>query len=722
MYEKYFAELNDNQKLAVSSPEQTLIVLAGAGSGKTRVLTHRVAWLSEQCAVSPYSILAVTFTNKAAAEMRSRIEQLLGFPAHGLWIGTFHGLAHRLLRAHWQQARLEQHFQILDSDDQFRLIKRLLKANNIDDTMWPPKQVQWFINNKKDEGLRAKDLSYHSDNYNNTLINIYELYQTACDQSSLVDFSELLLRCYELLQQNTDVLNHYQQRFSHILVDEFQDTNTIQYAWLKLLATESTCLTIVGDDDQSIYGWRGAKVENIYRFQRDYPNPQIIKLEQNYRSTGNILNAANAVIANNDRLGKNLWTSGHDGEKITLYAAFNEIDEARFIAARIKDWCEQAGCRREIAILYRSNAQSRIIEETLLQSNIAYRVYGGFRFFERAEIKDALAYLRLLVNRNDDAAFERVVNTPTRGIGERTLSELRDHARSQFQSLWQAASFLVKQSHFSARANNALQTFLTLIDSMQQRTADLTLDDQIGLVIQMSRLVNAYEKEGSEKAHARIENLDELINAAAQYSNEDSDMTPLDGFLSYAVLESGETQGQADEDCVHLMTLHSAKGLEFPLVFMTGVEEELFPHQRSSEDLQRLQEERRLCYVGITRAMQKLYLTYAEYRRLHGRIDLHHPSRFIKEIPDDLVDEVRPKTTITKPFGHNIKQRSLRPSASSQQHSLGFRIGQTISHPKFGEGVILNFEGQGSQTKVQVQFADTGLKWLVAAYANLTAV
>ncbi len=716
------ASLNDSQRQAVTAPETHLLVLAGAGSGKTRVLTHRIAWLVEVEHQSPFSILAVTFTNKAAAEMRGRIETLLNMPANGMWVGTFHGIAHRLLRAHHKEAHLPEGFQILDSDDQFRLIKRVIAALDMDSTQWPAKQIQWYINNKKDEGLRAEHVETHGELHEATMKKVYQAYQDACERGGMVDFAELLLRSHELWRDNPELLKHYRQRFKHILVDEFQDTNALQYAWLQMLVGEDNHLMIVGDDDQSIYGWRGAKVENILNFEKQFPDCQTVRLEQNYRSTGNILKAANSVIDNNgERLGKSLWTNKDRGENISLYAAFNELDEARFTVGRIKDWFAQGNRYDEVAILYRSNAQSRVLEEALLQQNIPYRVYGGQRFFDRMEIKDALAYLRLVSNRHDDAAFERVVNTPTRGIGERTLMSLRQHARANNISLWTSAEQIIGRGNLPGRANSAVAAFLTLISNMTEDTINLELHEQTEHVIETSGLIPHCKKDRGEKGQMRIENLAELITATRQYSPQDNEemenMTPLQAFLSHAALEAGEQQADQHQDCVQLMTLHSAKGLEFPLVFLVGVEEGLFPHQMSSEEPGRLEEERRLCYVGITRAMQKLFICYAESRRLYGNEVFHSPSRFIREIPSELIEEVRLKNQVSRP----VFQRS-----SPLQHSIEtahghLKLGQQVHHEKFGDGVILNYEGQGSQARVQVKFNST-TKWLMVSYANLQPI
>ncbi|MBI3771864.1 MAG: DNA helicase II [Gammaproteobacteria bacterium] len=711
--------LNPAQREAVSAPPGQQLVLAGAGSGKTRVLVHRIAWLLRVENASPYNILAVTFTNKAAAEMRGRIEQLLGTPIGGMWVGTFHNLAHRLLRAHWKDAGLPQQFQILDAEDQLRLIKRIMRQLEIDESKWAPKQVMWFINGRKDDGQRPAQITPAPDPYTKQMIRLYQAYEDACRQSGLVDFAELLLRAYELLRDRPDILHHYRQRLRYVLVDEFQDTNTIQYAWLRLLAGDSGNLFAVGDDDQSIYGWRGARIENIHRFSKDYPKTQTIRMEQNYRSTATILKAANALIANNsDRLGKELWTDGEEGEPLHVYTAFNDLDEARFVAERIRQWVADGHARREAAILYRSNAQSRVLEEALIRAGIPYRIYGGQRFFERQEIKDALAYLRLISNRSDDASFERVINTPTRGIGERSVVLMREYARQHGIGMWQALLTIINDNALPARALSALQNFVALIEKMALDTLGLTLAEQVDHVTASSGLLDHYRKEKGEKGQARIENLEELINAAREFeydvAAEENELDPLSAFLSHAALEAGDTQGDPWEDCVQLMTLHSAKGLEFPLVFICGVEEGLFPHQMSMDEPGRLEEERRLCYVGITRARQLLYLTHAEQRRLHGQEHHSLPSRFIREIPATLLLDVRPKARITRPV------RDWNDD-DDELNADGLRLGQRVLHSKFGEGVVLDCEGRGSNARVQVNFNSVGTKWLVAAYANLVA-
>ena len=704
--------LNDAQRAAVTAPLGPVLVLAGAGSGKTRVLTHRIVWVIQAEGASPHNILAVTFTNKAAAEMRGRVEQLLGVPGGALWIGTFHGIAHRLLRLHWREAGLVQGFQILDSEDQQRLIKKLLKAQNLDESRWVPREVQGFINSNKDEGRRPKDVKGGDDPTTAQLIKLYAEYEASCAKAGVLDFAELLLRAYELWRDNAELLAHYRRRFRHVLVDEFQDTNSIQYGWLKLLAGKEGHPFVVGDDDQSIYRWRGARVENLHQFRRDYPNALLCRLEQNYRSTASILAAANGLISHNSgRLGKSLWTSGSKGDPIRVYAAFNERDEAEFVTHRVRDWVAHGGSRSEIAILYRSNAQSRVFEEAFISGRIPYKVYGGLRFFERAEIKDALAYLRLLSNRSDDASFERVVNLPTRGIGAKSLDSLREYAKGAGSTLWEAGTACIGDA-LGPKASQALRGFMTLIERLDHEIRGLPLHEQVDHVLNNSGLVDFYKREKADRGEARVENLGELVSAARGFTPEgtEGELPPLEAFLAHAVLESGEGQGGAWEDCVQMMTLHTAKGLEFPMVFLSGMEEGLFPHQRSLNDLDGLEEERRLCYVGMTRAMKQLFLTYAEQRRLHGMDSYCAPSRFIKETPEDLIEEIRPRVQVARP----IAVGRFRP----EEPAIGVRLGARVRHGKFGEGVILNVEGNGAHARVQVNFESQGTKWLMVQYVE----
>jgi DNA helicase II / ATP-dependent DNA helicase PcrA len=761
------AHLNDAQAAAVSAPTKPVLVLAGAGSGKTRVLVHRIAWLISRENVSPHSILAVTFTNKAAAEMRGRIESLLHLAGGALWIGTFHGLAHRLLRLHWREAGLPQTFQILDSDDQLRLVKKVVKALELDDTRWVPKDLQYFINAQKDEGRRPKALGDDGDPTRRTMIKVYSAYEEACKKNGVIDFAELLLRSFEILRDFPPLLEHYQKRFRHVLVDEFQDTNAIQYQWVQLLAGRDSMPFVVGDDDQSIYGWRGARVENIQRYQRDYPGTTVFRLEQNYRSTATILNAANALIAHNSgRMGKTLWTDGDRGEPIRVYAAFNERDEAAFVVERIHEWRRLGGRLQDCAILYRSNAQSRALEEAFIQTvpKIPYKIYGGQRFFERAEIKDALAYLRLLSNRNDDGSFERVVNLPTRGIGAKSLDMVREIARAHAVSMWDASTAAIKGGSLGPRGGAALLEFLTLIERIARETAGLPLHEIVDKVISASGLINHFRKEKGERGEGRIENLEELVSAARGYQPEEVEegMSELDAFLAHAVLESGEGQAGEWEDCVQMMTLHTAKGLEFPLVFMAGLEDGLFPHQRSINDIGGLEEERRLAYVGVTRAMRRLYVTYAEQRRLHGVDQFGTPSRFIAEIPPELMEEIRPRVQVSRPvssassggggwgvrdtYGNGSGQWSSgerrgsasnpafgRASAGSPpprqspamvepDNGTGLKLGQRVRHARFGDGVVLRIEGSDQQAQIEVNFERAGRKVLMAAYAKLSPI
>jgi len=702
--------LNPAQLEAVRAPLGHQLILAGAGSGKTRVLTHRIAWLIEVEKISPFNLLAVTFTNKAAHQMRSRIESLSHLSTKNMWIGTFHGLSHRFLRTHFAEANLPQTFQILDSDDQYRLVRRIIHSLNLEEDRFPPKDAQWFINAQKEEGLSPHQVSPY-DVRGQTLINIYQTYQETCQRAGVIDFTDLLLKTCQLLQSHADIRAHYQERFRCLLVDEFQDTNSIQYTWLKLFAGERNSVMIVGDDDQSIYGWRGAKIENIQRFSEDFAGAQVIRLEQNYRSSGTILKAANALISQNTgRLGKNLWTEGKEGDRLTIYAAFNETDEAFYIANRIRDLCGADYHLRDIAILYRSNAQSRVIEEALMQFGIPYRIYGGLRYFDRAEIKDALAYLRLIANRADDPAFERIINTPARGIGDRTLIAIRERAKATASTLWQAMQDLLANKHFSARSETALTSFVNLITTLTERTAGMPLHKQVEDMLSASGLIDHYRKEKGEKGLTKLENLEELVNAAYQFTQEgvQDELPPLAAFLAYAALESSDEKTEPNEDALSMLTLHSAKGLEFPVVFLAGCEEELFPHYLSINDPKALEEERRLCYVGMTRAMRKLFLTYAELRRLHGKEVYHRPSRFLHEIPPELIDKVRFRTKVSRPV---TSSHSYQPQAVGK-----FHIGQEVYHRVFGEGTVLECEGDGEDMKVTVRFAGIGTKILIASY------
>ena len=718
-------DLNEPQRQAVTAPSGPLRILAGAGSGKTRVLTRRIAWLLTVENTSPWSILAVTFTNKAAAEMRGRVEKMLDQPIGGLWIGTFHGIAHRLLRQHWQEAGLPRTFQILDSDDQNRLLKRVLRDLNLDEKKWPPAQVAGFINRCKDEIQRPAELPDDGKPAQRQYRQIYTIYQQECARGGLVDFGELLLRAHELWRDHPDLLAHYRERFQHVLVDEFQDTNTIQYQWIRLLTDGRGDVFIVGDDDQCVYGWRGSKVENIQKFADDFPGTRTIRLEQNYRSTHNILKAANALIAHNAaRLGKNLWTADGDGEPTQIYNAFDETDEARFVVERIRRWVEQGGQRRDTAILYRSNAQSRVFEETLVAAALPYRIYGGLRFFERAEIKDALAYLRLVAHRDDDPSFERAVNTPPRAIGERTVDLLRAAARAQGSSLWQAALGLLTSGGLSGRAANAVRGFLDLIEALDCNSRGQPLPERMEHVIAHSGLRAMYEQAKDNKGEIRIENLEELVNASGDFITHTDPIVVgvdldepdwLNAFLAHDVLESGQAQGAAGEDSVQLMTMHMAKGLEFPLVFLVGLEEGLFPHSRSVAESRQLEEERRLAYVGVTRAQRQLVLCHAERRRWYGHENYPSPSRFVREIPEELTHDVRARTK-----RRDKSPPPTPPAVAAPTVPAGLRPRQRVRHPQFGDGVVLEVEGVGYHARARVDFPKAGgPRWLVVAYAKL---
>ncbi|MPZ43455.1 MAG: AAA family ATPase [Betaproteobacteria bacterium] len=748
--------LNPEQLEAVTLPHQSALILAGAGSGKTRVLTTRIAWLISTGQASPASFLAVTFTNKAAREMLTRLSAMLPINTRGMWIGTFHGLCNRLLRAHHRDAGLPQTFQILDSQDQQSAVKRLLKAMNIDDERYPPRQVQWFINAAKEEGRRARDVESYDD-YTRRLSEIYAAYDEQCNREGVVDFAELLLRCFELLVRNEILREHYRARFRHILVDEFQDTNVLQYRWLKLLAGEGARATVpfaltapgasaapaqdqgcavfaVGDDDQSIYAFRGANVANMQHFERDFHVQRVIKLEQNYRSHGNILDAANAVIANNrKRLGKNLWTAEGKGEPIRIYEAMSDIDEASFVVDEVKTLVAEGVRRSDIALLYRSNAQSRVLEHALFSAGIAYRVYGGLRFFERQEIKHALAYLRLAANPEDDNALLRVVNFPTRGIGNRSVEQLQDAAATAGSSLWAAAKSRAEAGKrkaggaegaaATAAPARGIEGFVAMIERMRAACEGLTLAECVEHVVDASGLSAHYraEREGAD----RLENLGELVNAAALFagdaSNEDTSLT---GFLAHAALEAGEHQAEAGVEALQLMTVHSAKGLEFHTVFLGGLEEGLFPHENSLNEDDGLDEERRLMYVAITRARRRLYVTYAQSRMLHGQTRYNIRSRFLLELPPLLLKPVGVSRARGDASGSRpALARSERGLATSFDIAPAspWRIGQSVVHPKFGRGIIIGSEGRGADARVQVNFQSGGMKWLALEYAKLTA-
>ena len=738
--------LNDEQRAAVTAETGHALVLAGAGSGKTRVLAHRVAWLVATGQARPSGILAVTFTNKAAREMRARIEAILERPIGGMWVGTFHGIAHRFLRAHREEAGFGESFQIADSDDQFRLVRRLMREMNLDEGSWPPRQAQGFINGRKENGVRARHLPEPGDLWERRMSEVYRAYEAACAASGLVDFAELLLRGWEVLREQPGLLAEYQERFAHLLVDEFQDTNALQYAWISLLAGDRGRLFMVGDDDQSIYGWRGARIENIQKFAREFRGVTTFKLEENYRSTEKILAAANAVIAHNaGRLGKNLRTSKSGGEPICTYSAYNDLDEARFVVGRIEQARDEGWRLDDHAVLYRTSAQSRVIEDALRAARVDYRIHGGLRFYERAEIKDAVAYLRLVASRDDDTGFERAVNVPPRGVGARSIALLREHARLRGCSLWEAASGLADDGSLTGRPATGVRTFLGIVEHLAEGEEGRPLDELVAMAVETSGLVEHYRREKGERAEARLENLNELITAARRFEDrlarepdpeDEYADRPLAAFVRHTVLEAGE--GQADEhaDSVQLMTLHAAKGLEFPAVFLCGMEEGLFPHQRSLESHAQLEEERRLCYVGMTRAKQRLYLTNAESRRLHREERRPNPSRFLGEVPSDLVEEVRLGGHRASPRagesrwprrgggrwgggGYHTDEAAVS-GLVAEDHA--FALGQRVRHGKFGEGVVLSLEGDGAHARVHVNFAAAGAKWLVVAYANLEAI
>ena len=715
--------LNDAQRNAVTSEKQHLLVLAGAGSGKTRVLVHKIAWEVEALGRNPSSIMAVTFTNKAANEMRSRIEELLQSPMLDSWVGTFHGLSHKLLKRFHKEAGLSSGFTILDSDDQLRIVKRISKDLNLDEATWPARQSQWQINTWKDDGLRSKDVDEKGDFYTETVNKIYKEYEELCVRDDLVDFGELLLKSYEVLINSPSVKDFFQTRFQSILIDEFQDTNTIQYKWLREIASEKANVTAVGDDDQSIYGWRGAKVEHVNSFTDDYKNTEIVRLEQNYRSTNVILNAANALIDNNkDRLGKNLWTEKLEGEQIILYQAYNEQDEARFVADVLKDWMNKGGAYEETAVLYRSNAQSRALEEALLRVSIPYRIYGGLRFYERLEIKNAISYLKIIFNHSDNPAFERSMGSPPRGVGQKTLLKIRNLAKERNISYIKASAMLLDENMIGGRGAAGLRGYLDFILRCKEFIKENSLSHLMEEIINVTGLKDYHGKEPGEKGKTRIENLEELISATRNYEqafNEEKSFEEVAvAYLDMVSLDSGDMQASEYDDAAQLMTIHSAKGLEFKLVLLTGLEESLFPHGRSIESQSQLEEERRLCYVGITRAMEKLYLTYAESRRLHGQDTFNPPSRFIREIPSKLINEIRPRAEVNIPYN----KKDFKETKISFQTNEGISLGQKVRHKKFGDGVVLNYEGSGDSARLQINFESAGTKWLVLSYANLEVI
>ena len=718
--------LNDEQRQAVTSEKQHLMVLAGAGSGKTRVLVHKVAWQVEALRKSPSSIMAVTFTNKAASEMRSRIEELLQSPAIDLWCGTFHGLSHRLLKRFNKEADLASGFTILDSDDQLRIIKRISKELNLDEAAWPSRQSQWQINAWKDDGLRSSKVKDNGDFFKETIRNIYKQYEEVCIQDNLLDFGELLLKSYEVIKKNEVVRSYFHTRFKTVLIDEFQDTNSIQYKWLLEISSKDASITAVGDDDQSIYGWRGAKVENVATFTKTFKGSETIRLEQNYRSTNVILSAANALIENNnDRLGKNLWTEQLEGENIVLYQAYNEQDEARFTADILKEWMNKGELYEDAAVLYRSNAQSRALEEALLRSSIPYRIYGGQRFYERLEIKNAISYLKIIFNHSDNPAFERSISNPTRGVGEKTLNKIRSAAKKFNISYIKSSAKLLDEGVISGRGGSGLRSYLELITTCREIAETNTLSELMEYIIQTSGLYAYHGKEPGEKGKTRTENLEELISATKNFEQSVSDSKKnieiAEDYLDMISLDSGDRQASEHDDAAQLMTLHSAKGLEFKLVIMTGLEESLFPHGRSMDSISQLEEERRLCYVGITRAMQKLYITYAESRRLHGADTFNPPSRFIKEIPTNFMDEIRPRAQTTTAYTRR-DFASAKETKYKVEDEIGYALGQKVLHPSFGEGIVLNYEGTGEAARVQINFDGSGTKWLVLSFAKLEKI
>ncbi len=714
--------LNEKQQQSVNLDEETnALILAGAGSGKTRVLTHRIHYLISEKNNHVDNILAVTFTNKAATEMKERLSGLLRQPIGRMWVGTFHSLAHRLLRTHPIEANLSPTFQILDAQDQFRIVKRLMKENGVDETKFPIKKVQWFINQQKDEGILPHQIDAGHNYFVKQSAKIFDLYEKHCQANDLVDFAGLLVKSYELLKNNQSLLDHYQKRFHHILIDEFQDTNRIQYQWIKLLHTQQNHIFCVGDDDQSIYGWRGARIENIQKIENDFKPIKVIKLEQNYRSTGNILSASNALIANNpNRLEKSLWTHSGDGDLINVFNARTESDESQYVISEIKNQFNQGRNLNECAILYRSNAQSRVFEESLIKQNIDYRIYGGLRFFERAEIKDAMGYVRLIENTSDNIAFERIVNFPTRGIGLTTVEKIRAYANENHTDLFQSSIAILNT--LPARASNALKAFIDLIDSMRDNTQHLTLSEKTDSILLQSGLMAHYSNDKTDKAGFKPENLYELVNAATQYVHEeDNEMNETQGFIALATLDSSGESNQSHHNSVQLMTVHSAKGLEFPVVFLVGLEEDLFPSRQSKDEPHLLDEERRLCYVGMTRAMQSLTLSYASRRFIHGQSFYSLNSRFLDEIPRNFLNYIKnPNSGYDERFSENTGTFSKK-MVSSKSSSI-YSIGQVVKHAKFGLGTIVNYEGSGDSMRLQIKFQKVGTKWLISSYANLELV
>ena len=723
-----YNDLNDQQIAAVQCSLGNKLILAGAGSGKTRVLTCRVAELINKYDIRPSNILALTFTNKASNEMKQRLEKLLRISSQGLWFGTFHGICRRLLKIHWKEAGINEHFTILDSQDQLRIIKRIIKAKNLDENLYDPKALQSFINTQKDKGKRFNNINNDDDKYR----DIYKEYDEACRQTNSVDFADLILLTYEMLKANMKILEYYNKRFKNIMVDEFQDTNTLQFNLLKLLNGTDGSLYAVGDDDQSIYGWRGARSKNIKFFEDEFNNVEIFKLEQNYRSTNEILSVANNLISyNKERLGKNLWTNSAKGNPVYLYEAYNGDDESNFIVEKIQEHISSGGKRSDIALLYRSNFLSRRLEEELNSRSIPYRIFGGFRFFERAEVKDVIAYLRITVNTSDDSAFERTVNNPPRGLGEKTIQVIRNYAKENELSMWDTINQIHKTNITSTRAVNALNNYISIINELIINVKNLDLKNLIEKTISLSTLTKYYESKKNEESLSKQENLEELLSTAERfYQNNIDSEDVLSEFLDNAALEAGEFQSKTHEDPVQLMTIHSAKGLEFPIVFLTGMDEGIFPNENRNLNKDFLEEERRLCYVAITRAMHTLYITHANMRYMHGNNNFLIPSRFIGEIDDDLLEPI--KSNNTRPFKSNKKYKmddqkfddeysqETHPDHFSQEdNSVYIKIGQRVRHLKFGNGVILSYTGKGDSLKIHINFESYGKKWLVMSYAQL---
>ena len=721
-----FSDLNKQQLQAVNCSLGNKLILAGAGSGKTRVLTCRVAELINTFDVRPSDILALTFTNKASNEMKQRLEKLLKISSYGLWFGTFHGICRRLLKIHWKEAGISEYFTILDSQDQLRIIKRVMKSKNLDDNLYDPKALQSFINNQKDKGKRHKDVNNDDDKY----IEIYKEYDDACRQTNSVDFADLILLTYEMFKNNPQILNYYNKRFQNIMVDEFQDTNTLQFNLLKLLNGNTGSLYAVGDDDQSIYGWRGARSRNIQFFKDEFKNVEIFKLEQNYRSTNKILSVANNLISNNkERLGKNLWTDATGGDPVYLYEAYNGDDESSFIAQKIQELVLHGHKRSEIALLYRSNFLSRRLEEELNSRSIPYKIYGGFRFFERSEVKDVIAYLRIAVNTSDDSAFERTVNNPPRGLGEKTIQVIREYAKNNSLSMWDTINQIEKTGISGARAINSFASYANIIRELIEKLNDLDLKSLIEKVINLSTLNQYYELKKNEESLSKQENLEELLSTAERFYQNNMDSENILGdFLDNASLEAGDLQSNPHDDPVQLMTIHSAKGLEFPVVFLTGMDEGIFPNENRNLKKGFLEEERRLCYVAITRAMKTLYITHANMRYMHGNNNFLIPSRFISEIDDDLLESIKSnnKSLSNKYNSFSQKKKDFDNYSQdsdienySQEENTYIKIGQRVSHMKFGDGVVLSYTGKSDDLKLHINFESYGKKWLVLSYAQL---